>query len=213
MKETTGENQLTDTTREEVGWSRAAQDPAEAASPRVKSGGSKEAPREAGRRGPHRFCGPVPLSVLSMLFAIFATIIVWFDVVFTFDKRTALFVGANIEHALADVSAAGILGLLLIGFVRRKRRLLIALLVFEAATLGAALVLVALDRATYNEQLTCDFLCFGSDKPYTETHHLWFLYLLWGLPFAALLVQAARVMWEPSAGLLRRRRQKHDGRT
>jgi hypothetical protein len=131
-----------------------------------------------------------------MLYATFAAIVVWSEVVFTLDKRTAVFSGANIEYAIAEVFVAGLLGLLLIGFLRRSRRALASLLLLEAAVLAVALILVALDGATYKARYTCDFLCFGGEKPYTETYHVWYLYFHWGLPLVLLLAQAARVLRE-----------------
>jgi hypothetical protein len=185
------------TEEEERGWDRSAQEAAEAADAASSSLASaysdvKTHGGEPGRRGP----GPVALSALSMLWAVFVAIVVWVAVVFTFDTRTKLFVGANIERALRSAFLGLLLGLLAIGFVRRRRRLLSALLFLEAATLGAALVLVGLDRATYRARFTCDFLCFGPDKPYISTSHVWYLYLLWGLPTVVLLSQAVRVLRE-----------------
>ena len=135
---------------------------------------------------------PVSLALLSTLFAMLVAIYMWFVLNFTLFETKTLFIGRNIDHAIVVALFGGLAGTVLIPFVRKRRRLFVSVLLLEAATLCAAIVLVALDGAIYKEKVT-KTLFFGPGNPTsTSTYHLWFLYLLWGAPLFVLLVQAAR---------------------
>jgi hypothetical protein len=86
----------------------------------------------------------VPLGILSTGFALIVAISTWVHL----DIAT-LRVGANINHALALVLLSAPLALVLPLLLRRRLRFLAFVLLGEAASLGAAIVLVALDSATY----------------------------------------------------------------
>jgi hypothetical protein len=138
---------------------------------------------------------PASLAVLSMLFATVVAIVMFLKLDFTLDAQTRLF-GANIDHSIRLTLLGELLGLLVVPFVRRRRRLLAALLFLEGANLSAAIALVGLDGATYKARITCAFMCFSDFQPYTSTHHVWYLYLLWGVPLVVLLLQARRILRE-----------------
>lgn len=92
--------------------------------------------------------------------------------------------GANVDHALGLAFVAGLAGPLLLLFARKHRRLCTAVLLTGAAALGIAIVLVSLDAATYAEHQSCGLMTS------TETdinERVYYLYVLWGLPFAVLL--------------------------
>ena len=140
---------------------------------------------------------PVSLALLSTLFAMLVAIYMWFVLDFTLFETKTLFIGRNIDHALGVVFFGGLAGTVLIPFVRKRRPLFVSALLLEAAALCAAIVLVALDGAIYKEKVT-ETLFFGPGNPTsTSTDHLWFLYLLWGLPLVVLLVQIARPGLKP----------------
>jgi hypothetical protein len=138
---------------------------------------------------------PAWLAALSMFFASLVAIDMFWMLDFTLDAKTRLW-GANIDHAILIAALGGFLGLLVIPFVRKQPRLLAALTSLEGATLSAAVVLVGLDGATYKARISCAFMCFSDWRPYTSTHHLWHLYLLWGIPAVVLFLQALRVLLE-----------------
>ena len=141
--------------------------------------------------------GAVPLSVLSLLCALVGAIWLWADVDFTLDKRTRLFVGANIDHAIRVAFVGALVGLVLVGFVRRRRLVLAGLLFLEATILIAAVTLVGLDGGTYRERFECTFLCFSpANDVYTIRGHVTYPYVLWGVPILVLLIQAVRVLKE-----------------
>jgi phosphoglycerol transferase MdoB-like AlkP superfamily enzyme len=124
----------------------------------------------------------VSLSILSTSFALLVAISTWvhLDVV-------TLRVGANINHALALVLLSTPCALVLILLLRRRLRLLAFVLLIEAASLGAAIVLVALDSATY-AGIGYDPLRFVTHFKVVE--HVWELYVLWGAPLLTLLFLA-----------------------
>src|SRR5712692_7021493 len=82
----------------------------------------------------------VPLSGQSMLFAFLVAGGAWYATETTVDSSCSqtFSPGANIDHAWKLVLFAALGGLALIGFVRKEKRLLIALLLFEAAALSIA---------------------------------------------------------------------------
>jgi hypothetical protein len=136
---------------------------------------------------------PASFAVLSMVFAMLVAIFAFLKLDFNFNAQTRLF-GANIDHAIRVVLCGTVFGLLVIPFIRHRRRLLDGLFLLEGATLSTAIVLVGLDGATYKARITCTFLCFNHFPPYISTHRLWFLYLLWSLSLVVLLLQTHRVL-------------------
>jgi hypothetical protein len=113
--------------------------------------------------------------------------------------------GANFEHALKVAVLGGPPVSILIFLVRKRRALLAATLLLGAAMLGTAVALVALDKATY----TCVHDFFG-DSPTSD--HAGYLYVLWGLPLAALLVQAGRILRATTTPGARRPSRRVGGR-
>jgi hypothetical protein len=130
----------------------------------------------------------VPLGILSTGFALIVAISTWVHL----DIAT-LRVGANIDHALALVLLSAPLALVLLLLLRRRLRFLAFVLLGEAASLGAAIVLVALDSATY-AGIGYDPLRFVGPPHFNVVHHVWELYVLWGAPLLALLFLARRAM-------------------
>jgi hypothetical protein len=97
--------------------------------------------------------------------------------------------GANVEHGLGIAFYGSIAAAVAIPFVRRRRRALAVVLLVGAAALGAAMVYVALDRASYVGTNSCGFM------ETTDTHindRLYYLFVLWGFPFALLCWFAVR---------------------
>lgn len=117
--------------------------------------------------------------------------------------------GANINHALALAFLAGLavpVALVVIKLVSAELSerfwgpLLAGVLLLEAAALGLAIAFVALDSATYVERGGCFALPGPPEKPTTETAHFGYLYVLWAVPLALILIGAARVFFEMLRG-------------
>jgi hypothetical protein len=114
--------------------------------------------------------------------------------------------GANIGHAVALAFFGGLAALVVTGGVRLTseifwprywRPLLAAVLLLEAATLGLAIALVALDSSTWIQQNSACGLGFGADQG-TSTAHFGYLYILWAVPLALILVAVGRLFVEIS---------------
>ncbi len=61
------------------------------------------------------------------------------------------------------------------------------------------MIFVAFDSATYTVLINPGAFCLDCTQtasPYTSTHHVGYLYYLWGVPVGVLLVQAGRVLRE-----------------
>ena len=114
------------------------------------------------------------------------------------------FHGANVEHGLGIAFYGSIAAAVAIPFVRRRRRALAVVLVVGAAVLGVAMVYVALDRASYVGTNSCGFM------ETTDTHvndRLYYLFVLWGFPFALLCWFAVRAFRPGRLEPPRRRRR------
>lgn len=148
---------------------------------------------------------PVWIGLLSMLFASGVAIYGFFG---TFGVN--LFCtghpvrGANIDHALALAFFGGLAAPVVTGALRLVsqklslrlwRPLLAAVLLLEAAALVLAIAFVALDSATYVESGGC-FAMLGPPKTGAETARFGYLYVLWAVPLALILIAAARVFYE-----------------
>ena len=106
--------------------------------------------------------------------------------------------GHGVLIALLLAWLGGLLLLLVSWFTRDQRRALAILLLAGAAMLGLAIGLIALDSATY-VGLTGGLGpgcidCIGNPFPSPTYHHVGFLYVLWGIPLAWLLVQGIRLL-------------------
>jgi hypothetical protein len=97
--------------------------------------------------------------------------------------------GTASRLALLLVLVAELVALVAVPLVRKRPRRLFAVLLAGAATLALGLVLVASDSATYVQRVS-----FHDCPAETDTARLGFLYTLWGIPLAVLLVQAARLV-------------------
>jgi len=95
--------------------------------------------------------------------------------------------GANIDHAVGLSFAVGLAGSLLLLFTRRRPRLRRAVLLTAGTLLGIAVVLVALDSATYTGHRSCG-LFTGTNTTINE--RVYYLYVFWGMPAALLLFTA-----------------------
>jgi hypothetical protein len=97
--------------------------------------------------------------------------------------------GSASRAALYLVLVAGITGAVALPFVRKRRPLFLATLIAGAASVGLGVGLVASDSATYVQRMSF-FDCPGE----TDASRLDFLYTLWGVSLAVLLVQTARAL-------------------
>jgi hypothetical protein len=138
-----------------------------------------------------RLLRPVPLSVLSLLFAAAAAVGGFYQVVgLTLFCTGQPLQGENIDHGLAIAFFGGLAGAVGVVILRRHRRPVVGALLLSAAALSLAIAFVGLDSATYVQQKTsCGFESgFG-----IETGRLAYLYYAWGAALAVILVQLARV--------------------
>jgi hypothetical protein len=99
--------------------------------------------------------------------------------------------GANVDRALGVAFWAGIGAVLVIPCVHKHRRALAIALLSGAGALGAAMVFVALDSATYVATNSCGLF---DETETTVNEHLYYLFFLWGAPFG--------VLWWFASGLL-----------
>jgi hypothetical protein len=115
--------------------------------------------------------------------------------------------GANIDHALELAFLAGLAGPVAIAVIRRVseafsprlwRPLLAVVLLLEAAILGLAIAFVALDSATYVEKGGCFAMIGPPEKGTVETAHFGYLYILWSVPIALLLLAVGWLFFEIS---------------
>ena len=144
---------------------------------------------------PPRLLRPVPLSVLSLLFAAAASVDAFFRVV----MGLSLFCsghplhGANIVHGLAIAFFGGLAGAVVVPIVGRHRRALVGALLSFAGALGLAIAFVALDSAAYVQQNSACMLGSGTG---IETGRVGYLYYAWGAAIAVIMVQLARIARE-----------------
>lgn len=151
---------------------------------------------DIGRLLPRR---PVLLSVLSLLFVSVVALVSWFGLDFTLFETVKRFSGANVDRSFPIAFLTGVFGSVVIVIVRKRRRLLVAGLLLAAVSLSVALAFVELDRASVRESVTDTW----SGTTTTDTRDYSFLYLLWGVPLASVLLQTCRV-WgkQPRARLV-----------
>jgi hypothetical protein len=161
--------------------------------------GSK-APDTVGERRGH----PALWSACGLVFAAIVAAEVYMNLqgglLFCTSERTH---GANIEHALGLAFYGAIAGTVVIPFVRKVPRVLAAVLLLAAGTLGAAMVFVALDSATYVGTNSCGIM---DTTDTTVNDRLYYLFVLWGVPLAILVSFAIRLL------LPRRCESAHPGR-
>jgi hypothetical protein len=135
--------------------------------------------------------GQLALSMLSMVFAgAVGTSLLVTASSGLFCSMIARPSGANIATGGKIVLLGGIAGILASIVVKNRARLLSAVLLGEAATLGVAIGFVARDSATATKTEDCGFL-FDHNVS-TSTHHLEYAYALLGLAIIVLLAQALR---------------------
>jgi hypothetical protein len=134
----------------------------------------------------------IAVSETCVVFATVVAIITWLhlkgggSIVCSVDQ---VFRGANIEHGLTLAIAGGLLVSILIPLARTSAEGLVFFRLVGVLTFGAAIACVAADSATWQASQGCASL-FGS----TETHvteHVYYLYILWGLPLLVLVGDAA----------------------
>ena len=138
---------------------------------------------------------PVALSVLSMLFASAVAIGtgLYYQGVDIF-CMSEQFRGANIENGGVVALLSGLVGSVLILCVRKRRRLLAAVLLLGAATLSVTIAFVALDSASYVARRDCGMF---SSQITTFNDHVEYLYVLWGMPLGFLLWAAVMPWMKP----------------
>ena len=98
--------------------------------------------------------------------------------------------GANIGHGLSVAVAAGLLVSILIPLVRSSPSALAAALVLGVLTLAGAILFVGADAATWQATQGCVSL-FGPTPDIPVTDHVYYLYILWGVPLLLLAWEAA----------------------
>jgi hypothetical protein len=154
---------------------------------------SRPEKRPLGLRVALALVGPTSLSVLSLVFAATVAAVTWFA--FSFDQGflcTAKDVqthGVAVEAAVGLVLFGGLLEALFVLFLCRRRTAFLGTLLLATGTLGLAMTLVAFDSATWS------WIDTHGDCG-SETHHVGYLYALWGAPLALLLLQAGRLVRE-----------------
>jgi hypothetical protein len=131
-----------------------------------------------------------------MVFALLVAAGAWYVTETTVDSSCSqVFTpGANIDHAWRLVLFASLGGLVLVWLVHRRKRLLTALLLFEAVTLSLAISLVALDSGTFRNRVNCHNA--GQGISY-DTHHVASLEVWWAVPLVCLLLLTVSVWWKP----------------
>jgi hypothetical protein len=131
------------------------------------------------------------VTVLSLLFASAVSLLTWFylDTIETpICGNPHVTHGATIDAAILIALAGGIGESVLILGIKARSQLLLGALFLGIATIGLAIDLVAVDSATYTQRSPETADC----APWTQTSHVDFLYLLWGVPLAVLILQALR---------------------
>ena len=103
------------------------------------------------------------------------------------DERT-IRQGANIDAACRLVAFSGVAAVVAILAVLQWRRPLAVVLLIEAAALTFAIGLVVADSATYIAHFPY-YACYN-DVPFTEVHHVGWLFAVWGVPLALILLRA-----------------------
>lgn len=137
---------------------------------------------------------PVAQNALGLLFASVVAAVTYLHFSGGLFCSSAQDHGANIDHALGVAFVAGTAGSVLVLCVRNRRRLLAAVLVLGAVSLGIAIALVSWDSATYTAHRSCG-LFTGTETDFND--RVYYLYVLWGMPLALLLrstVRALRLM-------------------
>jgi hypothetical protein len=141
--------------------------------------------------------GPAVLAVVSLVVVTGAAIGAWGDITspelgsFCHPAR-----GANIVTALKIAGFGAPATAVAILVVRKRRRLLLLALLLAAAVVSVALALVASESASYAGN-HCTSL-FGGSSTHVLRDHVTYLYVLWGIPLVALVVDAGRA-WRDSA--------------
>jgi hypothetical protein len=103
--------------------------------------------------------------------------------------------GANVHHALDLAFVSGFAVSVAICFVAGWRRLLLGALVLGAAVLSLELALVADDSATYTGNHCPPMFLFDvSSVPSVERAQVGYLYVLWGIALAIVLLQVGRLL-------------------
>jgi hypothetical protein len=137
---------------------------------------------------------PIVASETCMVFATVVAIITWLNlnsgggVVCSVDRVVR---GANIGHALTVAVLGGLLVSTLIPLVRRSPSALAAVLLLGVLSLGVALAFVHADAASWQAIQGCVSFFGATETP--VTNHLYYLYILWGLPLLVLASQAAHL--------------------
>lgn len=133
------------------------------------------------------------VSVLGLLAAGMAAIVAFFFV-------ASSDYGGKLDLATSVVETSALYVLVGVAFVQKRRRLLAPLLALGAAALCTGIGLVAADSATYVFVVGCEFSC--QNGPVTG---MGWLFALWGVPAALLLLRAfgAWKRVEPPARRLR----------
>jgi hypothetical protein len=134
--------------------------------------------------------GPAVLAVVSLLVVTGAAIGAWWDITspelgsFCHPAR-----GANIVTALKIAGFGAPAAAVAILVVRKRPRLLLLLaLLLAVSVVSVALTLVASESASYAGNHCTDL--FGGSSAYVLRDHVSYLYVLWGIPLVALLVDA-----------------------
>jgi hypothetical protein len=171
-------------------WSRAAQDAAEAQdAARSRYGPHSSLHSRAPSDRPRWLLG---LSLLTIFVAGATAVVVdWYTGGAVFCTVTNRLSGWDIPLAAHVVMIACAVGFLLSIFFARRALLLSLTLMLTACALLTGIVLVARDSAVTKSAESCSFMGTSTD---TYTDHVWWVYVLWGVAVAVLLVQPLRVL-------------------
>jgi hypothetical protein len=168
-----------------TGWSRAAQDAAEAREVLYQSerlerfSATEERPRWL-----------LTLSSVSICVAGgTALVLTWQTGGAIFCSVTKRLSGPNIPLAAHVVMIGCAVGLLLSIFLRARPLLLSLTLLLTACALVTGTALVAHDSAVTKAVESCSLMDTSTD---TVVDHVWYVYLFWGVPSVVLLIQATR---------------------
>jgi hypothetical protein len=139
------------------------------------------------------------MAVVSLLVVTGAAIGAWWDITspelgsFCHPAR-----GANIVTALKIAGFGAPAAAVAILVVRKRPRLLLLALLFAVSVVSVALALVASESASYAGNHCTDL--FGGGSAYVLRDHVSYLYVFWGIPLVALLVDAGRASQDSPLG-------------
>jgi hypothetical protein len=120
-----------------------------------------------------------------------ALVVSWITGGAIFCTATSRLSGADIPLAAYVVLGACSFGFIASVFVRDRPLLLSLILSLTACALLTGVVLVARDSAVTKAVESCNFMGTYTE---TDTEHVWYVYVVWGIALAVLLLQLGRAI-------------------